>query len=172
MQHKGSVPEFVFIRMKNGKYLFLASIDAVLFIKQQYTITDENVADMRSIHEEPMIDGKKGLLKFTNILEQLSDLGDNILIHCKQGLNRTPVAAAIFLVTKMKYSPEDAQTAVESAMRLRKQDYTLDELGCYRAALLEAAGRHERSREQHFYKPRQRGREVDEITRQKNIWYQ
>ena len=172
MQHNGFAHEWAVIKMKNGKFLFLSSEKAVSFLRQQYDISEDNVADMRSVAEEMIIDGKRGLGKFTHLLDNIQDLDNHIIIHCKMGLNRTPVAAAIFLVEKMSYHPDQAKYAVETALRTRKDDYTLNELGLYDAVLEEVAIGYQHRKEPRFFaQPKCHAREVKEINQQKQAWY-
>ncbi len=164
--------EWVSIKLKNGNYLFLSSELAVPFLCQQFCIDSGNVADMRSIPEEMMIDGRKGLRKFTDILDDIEDLDKNIIIHCRGGLNRTPVTAAIFLVEKMNYHPAEAQIVVEKALRIRKPGYTLNELGLYCVPLQEMERRYTvRNAPALYKKSSPHMREIDEIIRQKQLWY-
>lgn len=164
--------EWVSIKMKNGNFLFLSSELAVSFLCQRFSIDNGNVADMRSIPEEMMMDGRNELRKFTDILDGIQDLNNNIIIHCRMGLNRTPVTAAIFLVEKMNYHPSEVKCAVEGALRKRKPDYMLNELGLYCLPLQEAEKRYmARNAPMLHKKSRQHAREVDEITRQKQMWY-
>lgn len=170
MQRK-ETPLWVGFQMKNGQTLFLSSAEAVPYLCRQYKIDVGNIADMRSIYEEMMLDGKRDLKKFMDILEGIQDLNESIIIHCQMGLNRTPVSAAILLVEKMNYHPSEAKSVVEKAIRIRKPDYELNEKQLYSLPLQEVEKRYYVRNAPHFHQQRRRTREVDEINRQKQLWY-
>lgn len=133
--------------MSLGKQrIFVASKSFREFLSCHYGIPEENIVNLieskpgtrHGIPEEPL-SGAEGLRLFTQRLLKVANTKNDILIHCQQGQNRSPVAAVIYLINK-GVEAERAMALVTNAFRAQRDaNFILNEKGHYSAVLEYAA---------------------------------
>lgn len=129
----------------NDQRIFVSSKKFVANLKQYYKIPDDHVASMidrasmspRGIPEEAM-PGQYGLNMFRQRLDKIAGVKDDVIINCQQGVNRSPVAAVIYLIYQGA-GAEEAKNLVTQAFRLqRNKSFILNKREHY-TEVLEAA---------------------------------
>lgn len=127
----------------NNQTIFVCSKDWVKRLQAHYHIPDDNVVNLidkcNSSPEgipESELEGKLGLNMFIERFGRIEPDPDfPLIIHCRAGMNRSPVAAVIFLVTK-GMTGERAQELVEKTYRTqRNKGFKLDPFGHYHKVL-------------------------------------
>src|SRR3990167_9863069 len=117
--------------------IFISSQDFREIIAGNYRIPPENIVSLINI-SETSLDGKKGLAIFQQQLSKLHNVKGDVLIHCKHGHNRSPVATVIYLVSR-GFTAKEEITAVTSAFKSqRSEKFKLNSRGHYTAVLQEA----------------------------------
>ena len=122
--------------------IFISSQNFRKFLANHYDIPEERIVNLigslpgrRSGIPETKLEGKAGLALFNEYLDKLQNVKEDILIHCKQGRNRSPVAAVIYLISR-GLTPIEARKAVVNAFQSQRQsNFRLNFLGHYTAVL-------------------------------------
>ncbi|HTM64221.1 MAG TPA: protein-tyrosine phosphatase family protein [Gammaproteobacteria bacterium] len=126
--------------------IFLASENFAKKLAQHFNIPNKNIVNLispaplskKGVPEE-LLAGNAGLEIFTERFKNINHKTNPVLIHCKQGLNRTPVAAVLYLINQ-NIDPERAAEIVTVAYRQqRDENFVLNKRGHY-TLVLEAAG--------------------------------
>ncbi len=118
--------------------IYLTSLRFRDGIKEHYHINEKNIVDLRILPETIPIDAKIMLQQFTDKLKHAKDTNENILIHCRQGKNRTPVAATIYLMMKGFKRNEAENLVIKTLTELRDRNFKLNPYGHYTSALDQA----------------------------------
>ncbi len=124
--------------------LYLTSANFRKKLAPYYQIPSDNIVSLidpaplskKGIPEE-VLPGPKGLAMFQERLQKLQPGMKKVLIHCQQGTNRTPVAAALHLINN-NIMPQQAIEMVNKALKQRDPDFVLNKRGHYTQVLEEA----------------------------------
>ena len=127
--------------------IFVASKCFVENLRLAHKIDKNNVASMvdkgpyklspRYIPEEHL-EGRYGLNMFVERLGKIIGTQEDVIICCAQGVNRSPVAAVIFLIYQ-GMAAEEARNLVTSCYQSQRcKDFELNERGNYTEVLHEA----------------------------------
>ncbi len=125
-----------------GQNIYLTSAKFREGISARYHIAEGNVVDLRTIRESKA--DPANLRDFTKKLDKIEDNNKDILIHCKKGINRTPVAATIYLMSR-GLTRKDAKDYVTEAMGAREDEFVLNQRQHYNKALSEAEAHYKKS---------------------------
>lgn len=94
----------------------------------------------RGIPEEPL-EGETGLQLFQHRLEKINGTTDDVIIHCQQGQNRSPVAAVIYLMNKGFSADKARDLVTKTYQQQRNANFILNKWGHYTNVLNTAAPR-------------------------------
>lgn len=128
----------------SNQTIYLASEEFAYKLAQKHKIPTANIVQLnhpasqqkRGIPEEKL-DGKDGLQLFNQRLRAINRRKNPVIIHCKRGINRTPVAAVLYLISQ-HIDPQRAVDIVTTAYRQwRDPDFVLDKRGHYEHVLAE-----------------------------------
>jgi protein tyrosine/serine phosphatase len=126
--------------------IYVSSKDRVAPLQEQHNIPDANVISLidkcNSSPEgipESELTGRLGLNMFLERFGRAEPDEDSpILIHCRAGRNRSPVAAVIYLIWK-GVEPNRAKELVEKAFKQQRDpEFRLDPFEHYKNVLQEA----------------------------------
>lgn len=120
----------------NGQRVFISSRNFRETLSKYFHIDESQIASFTDVKEEFM-DGKKGLAVFKARLANLQNNRD-VLIHCVQGRNRSPVAAVIYLISRGLTAVEAVDAVVNAFRSQRNSNFKLNFCGHYTAVLQEA----------------------------------
>lgn len=127
----------------NHQQIYLASESFATALAHKHGIAksaivtlNHDTVDGKHIPEE-FLDGQKGLALIRKKLSKLSSSQQKIIIHCKQGLNRTPVAATTYLISQ-GIKPDIAKHVIETAyQKQRKDNFVINPYGHFTLVLEE-----------------------------------
>jgi protein tyrosine/serine phosphatase len=125
--------------------IYLASETFSKKLSAHFNIPSANIVNLicraplskRGIPEE-ILSGPKGLGMFRERLEKIHNCKQPVLIHCKAGLNRTPVAAVIYLIDRGIDAEKAVKIITDAYVKQRDPKFVLNKRGHYTLVLEQA----------------------------------
>jgi protein-tyrosine phosphatase len=129
----------------SNQTLYLTSENFGKKLSAYHDIPAENIVSLiapaplskHGVPEEPL-SGPEGLAMFQERFANIGSEEQQVLIHCKQGSNRTPVAAVLYLMSHDISFARASELVTNAYREQRDEKFVLDKRGYYAEVLKEA----------------------------------
>ncbi len=133
------------VKELNEQKIYLTSLNYRKKLAKHHGIADANIVSLidaapkskKGIPEE-ILAGDKGLAIFQERLHKIIDSRESVLIHCKRGSNRTPVAAVIYLVNRGLAPHRAVELVTDAYRKQRDPEFILNSYHHYSMVLAQA----------------------------------
>lgn len=125
-----------------GQTIYLASENYATKLAEHYKIPAANVVCLNRADKsqktgipETILPGAEGFALFNERLQKITRKQNPILIHCKHGMNRTPVAAVLYLISQHIEPVRAVALVAETYREQRDANFELNSRGHYSLVL-------------------------------------